>query len=346
MGLSSVDVEEWGLAHLPPDAGSGLAVTAGLGRSWPVVLADGAAAGRLREVILDGAELFVAQRGEPVEGARGFWTDVEAAFPRLVAEHLAVYWLAAGEPPWPWRYACNVCGSANETSVLGFAREEVTCGCGSTLRYRATLHALSTELFGACLPLDRFPSRRELRGLGLSNWLGYSSQLAERLDYINTFYRAEPALDITAPPPSWLGTYDFVIAGDVFEHVAPPVVEALANARRLLRSGGFLLLTVPYRFAGPLVEHYPDLFDWEIVTEGDRSRLRNRTRDGVVQEFDDVVFHGRKRSVELRVFSEPSLAAALAAAGFRSVRFCHDPCFGFGISWREARGVPVVARVT
>jgi hypothetical protein len=43
------------------------------------------------------------------------------------------------------------------------------------------------ELFGQNLTLANFPVRKDIRGVGLSDWLGYAIPLAKKFDYTNTF---------------------------------------------------------------------------------------------------------------------------------------------------------------
>jgi hypothetical protein len=89
------------------------------------------------------------------------------------------------------------------------------------LRIRSLIGALSTELFGIPLSLLDFPRVKSLRGLGTSHSVEYTDQLAAAFDYRNTFFDRDPRFDLgnSAGEPN---TYDFVVSGDVFEHVAPP----------------------------------------------------------------------------------------------------------------------------
>ena len=76
---------------------------------------------------------------------------------------------------------------------------------------------------------------------GVRNRFGY------KFDYHNTFYHQEPRLDVTrAGSDEDHGAYDFILAGEIFEHVPPSVDDTLTNVRSLLKPDGFLVLTVPY----------------------------------------------------------------------------------------------------
>ncbi len=167
------------------------------------------------------------------------------------------------------RFRCNLCGRDNEESLSGLERENDSCiYCGSTVRFRSVISLLSRELFGQSLALPDFPVRKEIRGVGLSDWFGYSKGLSKKFDYTNTFYHKKPQLDITDINPSMKGTLDFLVSSDVFEHVAPPVPRMFHNAAALLKANGILILTVPYITTGPTQEHFPELHDYQLVKQG------------------------------------------------------------------------------
>ena len=252
-------------------------------------------------------------------------------------------------PEAPFDFQCNVCGAQNAGVPIAQVsnRECPSCPrCGSSLRMRSIVHLLGRELFGRRLLLPHFPVDKSIRGLGMSDWDGYARPLAEKFDYVNTFYHAEPRFDITAMPEEMAGRYRFVISTDVFEHIPRFALDrAFANARRLLRDDGFLLFTVPFEKTGETREHFPRLHDFRIE-EGPRGRvLRNRTAEGVDEAFQDLVFHGGDGStLEMRVFSEPDLRRRLAAAGFSRVAVGMKNEPRLGIVWPIDHSVPIVAR--
>lgn len=215
------------------------------------------------------------------------------------------------------RFTCNICGAANACPVKDMAREGDTCySCTSSVRMRSVIHALSMELFEKSLALADFPVRKDITGIGLSDWEGYAPGLAEKLGYTNTFYHQAPFLDLSSDDAASFGTYDFVICSDVFEHIAPPISKAFENARRLLKPGGVMIFTVPYR-PGETEEHYPELARYSMSQQGDEWVLENETVDGRKQTFPGVKFHGGPGTVvEMRVFGADSLARHFAEAGF------------------------------
>ena len=225
------------------------------------------------------------------------------------------------------------------------SREIPSCHrCGSTVRFRAIVHLLTTELFGRSIVLPDLPRRKDIVGIGLSDARPYARRLEVALDYANTYYHRKPRLDITDVPTDRAAQYDFIICSDVFEHVAPPVSRAFANARRLLKSGGVLIFTVPFTLAADTIEHFPDLHDYRLL-ETDRGwRLENRTADGRMQTYSDLVFHGGPGStLEMRVFSRAGLEREFAAASFARMRIAAEPCPEHGIVWPEPWAVPMVA---
>lgn len=165
-----------------------------------------------------------------------------------------------------------------------------------------------------------------------------------RIDYTNTFFHAEPRLDIAAADVERYGPCDFLIATDVFEHVTPPVSRAFDNAYRLLKPGGKLIFSVPYSLDAETVEHFADLHDWRIEPRDDGWRLVNRARDGTVTTHDDLVFHGGPgATLEMRLFSRSALEREFARAGFARVRIADETYLPFGIHWPEPWSVPMVA---
>jgi hypothetical protein len=227
-------------------------------------------------------------------------------------------------------------------------REIASCrACASTVRFRSIVQLLVRELFGRDIALPALGRHKDIRGLGLTDSGTYAARLAERFDYVNTFFDVEPRLDITDVPDEHAGRYRFVISSDVFEHVAPPVQRAFAGARRLLDDRGVLILTVPFKPDGDTDEHYPDLFDYRIEGSADSAILHNVTRDGREQRFDHLAFHGgRGATLEMRNFSREGVARELAEAGFGRVTFHGEEYLPFGIVWPQPWSVPIVASIT
>jgi len=244
-------------------------------------------------------------------------------------------------------FTCNVCGGKSVWTGEKPDRERPGCSrCGSSLRTRGLIHALSLELFGLSLPLPDFPHVKSLRGLGISDPAAYAEALAAKFDYRNTFFDRPPRLDITQPPQSESGMYDFLIASEIFEHTAPPPEKTFEGAARLLNADGVLIMTVPYEIHEPQTEHFPDLHEFGLVRIGNKMVLVNRTRDGRTETFENLVFHHAfgEPSLEMRAFSQEGLLALLKAASFTEVRIYGEDYLPFGIAHAETWSLPIAAR--
>jgi len=245
-------------------------------------------------------------------------------------------------------FVCNICSTRTtaDASVI-CSRETPSCAaCGSNLRYRTIINGLSLAFFRSSRSLHSFPKRKDLHGIGLSDSNLYAESLNSIFSYTNTFFHAEPRLDIANLNHVNAPTLDFLIASDVFEHVRPPIERAFANARKLLRCNGVFFFSVPYTPTGTTQEHFPELFDFRIIGQGSRRRLLNVCRDGRVQVFDDLIFHGGAgATLEMRAFALPDLTRRFVEAGFEEPRILNDYVPEFGIDWRnEHCSVPMVAR--
>jgi SAM-dependent methyltransferase len=244
-------------------------------------------------------------------------------------------------------FYCNICGKPSLTDVRCLDREAPTCqACSSNARVRAVIKVLSMELFQENLLLPDFPTRREIRGLGMTDWEGYAAKLAEKFDYQNTYYHKEPRLDVAAASiASEFMENDFIISSDVFEHVAPPISRAFENVWRMLKPGAVFVLTVPYGTQRETVEHFPELNEFSIIEKEGSFVLRNKTRTGIVQEFSDLVFHGGPgATLEMRVFSETALVQHLKHAGFVSIKVHRAADLVHGIWWPKPWSFPFSAR--
>lgn len=231
-------------------------------------------------------------------------------------------------------FRCNLCGTQNSGRPTADDRESAGCRrCGSTVRTRGLIYALSQELFGATMPLADFPRLPGLRGLGISDSSDYAELLSTKFEYTNTWYHREPKFDVTDVPPNQRGRYDFIICSEVLEHVAPPIDGALRNLYNLLKPTGVLLVTVPYTLADSTTEHFPKLHDYGLARLKDTIVLVNRTPGGKVEIHENLVFHGGPGfALELRVLCERDLRRHLRLAGFRDVRFYAEDAPQWGIA--------------
>ena len=243
-------------------------------------------------------------------------------------------------------FCCNVCGNRVEAPHADIRdREKPSCPiCGSNLRFRTMMAGLSQALFGSVLPVTAFPVCKTIRGVGLSDAESYAGRLRDKLDYTNTFFHRKPFLDITSVGDCEFRDLDFMISSDVFEHVAPPVASAFTNARRLLKDGGVLVLSVPF-IPGETDEHFPELHAFRLEERGGSWTLYNRTTSGAEQVFTDLVFHGGPgATLEMRLFGLDGLRRALRESRFSEPVLLDEHRPAFGIDWRgEICSIPLVA---
>ncbi len=244
------------------------------------------------------------------------------------------------------KFTCNVCGASCTRPEGALGRESAYCAsCGSSMRVRSAAALLSTEIFGVPMALPEFPVLKGIRGIGMSDSPELASRLAEKFDYTNTFYHQAPYFDATKPDPQDRGRFDFIFSSEVMEHVLPPVERAFASLAGLLKADGVLVMTTPYRIQGKTEEHFPELYEYTLASPGGHTVLINRRRDGQVEIFQDLVFHGGHGStLEARIFSEESLRELLCGAGFRSVYIATESFPEFGIEHSESWSLPIAAR--
>src|SRR6266487_4562923 len=105
--------------------------------------------------------------GRRLKACPTFFTMDEAARRRILME-----------------FTCNLCGKPNQCAAGELSREASSCtNCGSNVRTRGLLRALSLELFATSVVLPDFPSMKSLRGAGTSDTAQYAALLAEKFDY-------------------------------------------------------------------------------------------------------------------------------------------------------------------
>ena len=245
-------------------------------------------------------------------------------------------------------FQCNICGQNNNTLASDvFDREKSSChNCLSNLRTRSIIHIMSCLFFGKSIISPDFPVNKSISGIGLSDWNGYANILADKLSYHNTFYHKQPQFDLLSPPNNSINTLDFVICSDVIEHVSPPAQLAFNNLANILKPGGICIVTVPYMHYLYTLEHFPDLYKYNIVnTNNGNLALQNTTRDGKRQFFDNLSFHGGSgATLEMRIFAKIGLLNCLRRAGFSDIRFHRCSELKYGISWPYNWSLPVTAR--
>src|SRR5581483_3729945 len=119
-------------------------------------------------------------------------------------------------------FDCNICGRKNVLGPMHLVDPELpSCtSCGSNIRMRWLIHRLSLELFGRSLPVFEFPRKPNVTALGLSDHDLIADCLKDRFSYRNTYYDHAPRFDLRFDD-SPIGSLDFLIASEVFEHIEP-----------------------------------------------------------------------------------------------------------------------------
>jgi SAM-dependent methyltransferase len=198
-------------------------------------------------------------------------------------------------------------------------------------------------LFGQSLILRDFPERKDIKGIGLSDWPGYANVLTQKFRYSNTFFHADPYLDIKNPSGMFTEC-DFLISTEVFEHVHPPVQAAFDGARKVLKRGGVLILTVPFTNTQNTIEHFDEFEDFKLVRIGSENVVVGRKADGTFAVRTDLVFHGGPgQTLEMRVFCRKDIERLLFRAGFTSVQVMQDSCLDWGIVHPHQWSLPITA---
>lgn len=255
--------------------------------------------------------------------------------------------VSKARPPTPkrpkLRFICNICGATASAPTEHFDRETPNCShCGSNVRFRAFIALLGQALGRGTTPLVDWPVDKAISGVGLSDWPGYAAVLAEKCDYRNTHFHAEPKLDICAPPSDWQERFDFLLSSDVFEHVMPPVQAAFEGSFRLLKPGGLLVMSVPFVPKARTREHYPDAVGYRL-DEGGRVLIDSVSRGDYVAA--EPVFHGGPgATLEMRLFGGLDLEANLEAAGFEAVRVHAEAILEVGVVHPLLFSLPITAR--
>lgn len=239
-------------------------------------------------------------------------------------------------------FMCTVCGFQNSTPSSQLQREVPSChSCGSTVRFRSIALHLLNRLGLPERSLAELPVRRDLVGIGLSDWPGYAKVLETKFQYSNTYFHRAPRLDICKPPADLYQSCDFLISSDVFEHVLPPAENAFFGAAQMLKRGGVLVLTVPFVPRARTLEHYPDAVGYEADGNG---RVMIETRAGRYAASGPVFHGGPGSTLEMRVFGALDIHDALVSAGFEDIVFHAEANLEAGIIHRDLYSVPITAR--
>jgi SAM-dependent methyltransferase len=152
---------------------------------------------------------------------------------------------------------CNICGWKGVFLRPGGEREGMLCGnCASSSRLRAVIYWLAKVTGNEGVPLHGWPKNPSVAILESSARGSYPVMLDDKFDYYATEF--DPSKIAAGTHPRLFAdfqdlqfgdsTFDVVIASDVFEHVRDDAA-GYREIFRTLKSGGTLILTVPYTHA-------------------------------------------------------------------------------------------------
>ena len=199
---------------------------------------------------------------------------------------------------------------------------------------------------GRPLPLPDVPARKDIAGVGLSDADAYARPARGQVHLReHVLSHGAAARHRRRRRSSASAATTSSIASDVFEHVAPPVSRAFANARRLLKPGGKFIFTVPFTLEpthGRALPGPPRL---------DAGRARRRVdahqphagRPRSRRSPTSCSTAARDRRSRCASSRARRWSASSRDAGFARVRIAAEPYLPFGIHWPEPWSVPMVA---
>lgn len=215
------------------------------------------------------------------------------------------------------RWQCLACSSVNPPAATASTESQMCIACGATWRDRVVLGAVLIGLEIGLFPLPALSPDWSRTGVGIADAQTIAAPLASRFDYVNGHLHRYPHLDVRSVPEALVGTAEFVVCSEVLEHVEPPVQPALDGLARLLRPGGFAVITVPDVGLKPPGEHYPDLVEWSVR---DDHSIDWRDSTGKSAHDPDPEWHGGAGlTLAFRRWTADELDAAILAAGLTAV---------------------------
>jgi SAM-dependent methyltransferase len=118
------------------------------------------------------------------------------------------------------------------------------------------------------------------------------------------------------PPEEAFDFFEFVSCSDVLEHTPPPTTKALAGLLKILKPGGFVVVTVPCSGQVETNEYYPGLKDCFIKD----NVLFWWDESGVQHRDENPEYHGGEgQTIAFRHWSRHSLIEECKKVGFSTV---------------------------
>jgi len=231
---------------------------------------------------------------------------------------------------------CSLCGCEYLLRLDQFSREGKLCtACGASGRSQAIGFYISSILCSNTLPLKSQKKDFTKRVVGLSDGKIYADILSRKFSYVNTYYHRKPYLDIKAPHEKYEDAFDLLISADVFEHVTEPTIDAFVGAFRILKPGGYLVLTVPFVNKGEAIEHYPGAVGYRSYKDKDGTWVAEiEYKNGEIILDRVPKFHGGPgKTLEMRIFNRARVVDELKNAGFVDIQVHDENLPQHGINW-------------
>lgn len=211
--------------------------------------------------------------------------------------------------------ACLICRFVQDFQIIDYenAREEIICvNCGSTWRERKLIY-LILKIIGVHPEIfDKFQLDYSHRIIGIGDSFRVQSALGSKFNYVNTFLDRFPTIDIEEVPDD-IEKFDVVSCSDVLEHVVN-LEKSIIGLEKLVKKGGFVVISAPMIKAGVTIEHYPDLQNFRV--NADKSIIWKDSKDEIFQD-PSPIFHGGEGNVlEIRIISRSHLERLLINYGF------------------------------
>ncbi len=231
-------------------------------------------------------------------------------------------------------FLCNVCGTPNclpRAQLVGDGGHCMFCGCSG--RQRSIAYAVAARFSTDDVILTRMAPRKDLRGLGCSDW-GYADALTEKFEYVDSFFDREPQLDLLDVDWSrWTPeSFDFITCASVPEYVRPTIDEMFKNVYRLLRPGGAAVIAAPPVLGPKTGELTCKLHHREITAETARQAAVDRRTGGATERIDDVNICGAVETTRpIRSISRQALIDGAERAGLRAAEIYERPIGAYAL---------------
>lgn len=242
---------------------------------------------------------------------------------------------------------CPICAGSYAVELSKELREGPLCPhCNASGRASAIVYHVCDIAFGNNTPLVNQSEKKSFSVVGLSDGPRYASLLDDKFNYVNTFYHKEPFLDITAPCDNHAAQYDLIISTEVFEHVVGDPLAPFKGALSVLKPGGTMILTVPFRNKGEHMEHYPGLKSYTSREISEAKWIADlEFSDGTTTTDENPKFHGGPgKTLEVRLYNRTQLLKDLSDSGFSEIEIHDENKPQFGINWGPASRVITAKR--